>query len=79
MLLCTLIQQPEDLKREQTDNSNLWSAERCARFFSFSKDHFLSRIACKSNLPNRIEVNRKAYPLWIPNEIKQYVKRKQLI
>ena len=40
-LLCTVIQQPEDLKREQTDNSNLWSAERCARFFSCSKGYFL--------------------------------------
>lgn len=39
-LLCTVIQQPEDLKREQTDNSNLWSAERCARFFC-SKGYFL--------------------------------------
>ena len=36
-LLCTIIQQPEDLKREQTDNSNLWSAERCTRFFLAQK------------------------------------------
>lgn len=36
-LLCTVIQQLEDLKREQTDNINLWSAERCARFFLTQK------------------------------------------
>lgn len=77
-LLCTVIQQPEDLKREQTDNSNLWSAERCVHFFC-SKGHFLSRSTCKSDFPNYIEVNRKAHSLWIPNEVKQYVKRKQLI
>ena len=57
-LLCTVIQQPEDLKREQTDNSNLWGAEHCARFFSYSKGYFLSQIACKSDFPNRIEVNK---------------------
>lgn len=48
-------------------------------FFSYSKGYFLSQIACKSDFPNRIEVNKKAHPLWIPNEVKQYVKRKQLI
>ena len=57
-LLCTIIQQPEDLKREQTDNSNLWSAERCARFYSCPNGSFLSRIAGKSDFPNRIEVNK---------------------
>lgn len=78
-LLCTIIQQLEDLDREQTDNNNLWSTERCARYFSRSKGHFLSLIACKSDFLNLIEVDIKAHPFWIPNEVKQYAKRKQLI
>lgn len=40
---------------------------------------FLSLIACKSDFLNLIEVNRKAHPFWVPNEVKPYAKRKHLI
>ncbi|WP_370579839.1 hypothetical protein [Snodgrassella alvi] len=63
----------------QNDNSNLWNAERCAQYFSCSVGHFKSRIACKPDFPPPVKVNKTAYSLWIPTEVKAYAKRKQLI
>jgi hypothetical protein len=44
-LLSDIVNRLDALILAQNDNSNLWNAERCARFFSCSIGHFKSRIA----------------------------------
>lgn len=75
----TVLNKLDALINAQNDNSNLWNAERCAQFFSCSVGHFKSRIACKPDFPAPVKVNKTAYSLWIPTEVKAYAKRKQLI
>ena len=78
-LFTTLLNKIDILINVQSDNSNLWNAERCARYFSCSVGNFKSRIACKPDFPPPVKVNKTAYSLWIPTEVKAYAKRKQLI
>ena len=75
----TVLNKLDALINAQNDNSNLWNAERCARYFSCSVGNFKSRIACKPDFPPPVKVNKTAYSLWIPTEVKAYAKRKQLI
>lgn len=75
----TVLNKLDALINAQNDNSNLWNAERCAQYFSCSVGHFKSRIACKPDFPAPVKVNKTAYSLWIPAEVKAYAKRKQLI
>ncbi|PIT06843.1 hypothetical protein BGI40_01690 [Snodgrassella communis] len=78
-LLSDILNRLDALILAQNDNSNLWNAERCARFFSCSIGHFKSRIACKPDFPRPVKLNQTAHSLWIPADVKDYAKRKQSI
>ncbi|PIT41831.1 hypothetical protein BHC43_00210 [Snodgrassella alvi] len=78
-LFSGILDKLDALIRAQTDNSNLWNAERCANFFSCSPGHFKTRIACKPDFPRPVKLNKTAHSLWIPLEVKKFAERKQLI